>query len=192
MPMRPLQAGWLRSQAMVSAPSAGFVAEGIETALGAAAAADVLNDDVIAVAGEPHGVRIDDRRGDVATVGLAHEERGPRANGRRVVVVGDERGSIGEAATDVAFKANTVSAIDEIRASFRHRQAPCLGWNWNMATRISAMRAAASLDHFSPFSAVAGEGSPMTPLGAMSRVSHAKFAEEPSGLRSSRRSTRAM
>ena len=36
------------------------------------------------------------------------------------------------------------------------------------------MRAAASLDQASPCSAVAGEGSPITPLGAMSRVSHAK------------------
>ena len=37
----------------------------------------------------------------------------------------------------------------------------------------------------SPFSAVAAVGSPSTPLGAISRVSHAKLADEPSGLSSS-------
>ena len=54
------------------------------------------------------------------------------------------------------------------------------------------MRAAASFDHRSPFSAVAAVGSPRTPLGAMSLVSQAKFAEEPSGFRGSGSSTRAM
>ena len=51
---------------------AGFVAEGIEGSLGAAAAADVLDDYVVTVAREPGRVRVGDGRGDVAAVGLAH------------------------------------------------------------------------------------------------------------------------
>jgi len=51
-----------------------------------------------------------------------------------------------------------------------------------IATRISAIRATASFDHRSPFSAVARDGSPITPLDAISFVSHAKFADEPSGF----------
>jgi len=54
------------------------------------------------------------------------------------------------------------------------------------------MRAAASLDQRSPFSAVAADGLPITPLGAMSLVSQAKFADDPSGLSNSGWSTRAM
>ncbi len=68
---------------------AGFVAEGVEVAFGVAAAADVLDDDVVAVAGEPDGVGVDDGGGDVAAVGLAHQERGVGPGCGGVVVVGD-------------------------------------------------------------------------------------------------------
>ena len=53
---------------------AGFVAKGVEGSFGAAASAHVLNDDVEAVAGKEDGVRVDDAGGNVAAVGLAHEE----------------------------------------------------------------------------------------------------------------------
>jgi hypothetical protein len=61
-----------------------------------------------------------------------------------------------------------------------------------MATSIPAMLLAASFDHISPFSAVAADGSPKTPLGAMSLVSQAKLADEPSGFSKSGSSTLAM
>ena len=85
--------------------------------------------------------------------------------------------AVAQPALDATFQTNTASAINQ-----RHAQAPCLGSKLNIATSSSAMRSAASFDHRSPFSAVAAEGSPITPLGAMSLVSHAKFADEPSGL----------
>src|SRR5580704_6301373 len=107
-------------------------------------------------------------------------------------MIGHERRSIRERALNRALQSDTVPAIDKCTAIADHGQAPCLGSNLYIAKSISAMRAAASFDHRSPFSAVAGEGSPITPLGAMSLVSHAKFAEEPSGLINSGASTRAM
>ncbi len=78
MPTRPFDSGRARSQAIVSAPSLRLVAEGIEVAAGIAAAAHVLNHDVVAVAREPHRMRVDDGRGDIAPVGLAHQQRGLR------------------------------------------------------------------------------------------------------------------
>src|ERR1700752_1621252 len=43
---------------------AALVAKGIEFALGIAPSADILNDHVVAMPGEPHRMRIHDRRGD--------------------------------------------------------------------------------------------------------------------------------
>ena len=56
---------------------ASFVAEGVELALGVAASAHVLNHNVIPMPREPRGVRIDDGRGDIATIGLAHQQCWP-------------------------------------------------------------------------------------------------------------------
>jgi hypothetical protein len=55
MPMRPLQAGMSAQPGDRLRAVAAFVAKGIELAIRAAAAAHILNDDVIAVAREPHG-----------------------------------------------------------------------------------------------------------------------------------------
>src|ERR1700733_10859653 len=49
-----------------------IIGEQPKTSLGRSAAADVLNDDNIAVSSVPGRVRIDDRRSNTAAVGLAH------------------------------------------------------------------------------------------------------------------------
>ena len=72
-------------------------------------------------------------------------------------MIGDERGSIRERAGDAALQADSVATINECARFSSHTHAPCLGSKFCMATRISAMRAAASLAQRSPFSAVAGE-----------------------------------
>ncbi len=89
-----------------------FVAERIERAFGAAAAADVLDDDVVAVACEPCGVSVDDGGGDVAPVGLAHEERGLRRVAGWIVVIGDQSGSVGELKADAALERDASAAVD--------------------------------------------------------------------------------
>src|ERR1700733_12472534 len=61
-----------------------------------------------------------------------------------------------------------------------------------MAVNAAATFFAASAIQSVPFSAVDGLGSPITPLGAMSRVSQAKFAGEFSGRNSSGFSVSAM
>ena len=102
-------------------------------------------------------------------------------------MIRNKRSFIAKPALNSRFQPNTISAIDE-----GHRKAQCLGSKLYIVTSNSATRAAASFDHRSPFSAVAAVGSPSTPLGAMSFVSHAKFAAEPSGFSNSGASTRAM
>lgn len=64
-----------------------FVTKGIEGALRAVTAADILNHDVVSVARKPKGMGIDHSRCDVSTVGLAHEEGRVRSISRSVVVV---------------------------------------------------------------------------------------------------------
>ena len=96
----------------------GFVTEGVEVAIGAAAPAYVLDDDVVAVAGEPCGVRVDDGRGNIAAVGLAHEQRwaGARAKlrGGWVVVVRDERGAVGQATANATFKRHAIAEFQSV------------------------------------------------------------------------------
>ena len=92
---------------------AGLVAEGVEVALGVAAAADILNDDVKAVAREPYGMRVDDSRCDVSAVGLAHQQCRLGSGLRRVVVVGDESDAIGHAAGEGTFETDAGAAVDE-------------------------------------------------------------------------------
>ena len=79
MPMLPFDSGRVRSHAMVSAPSRPSCAEGIEVAFGIAAAAHVLNDHVVSMAREPDGMGVDHGGGDVAAVGLTHQQCGVRA-----------------------------------------------------------------------------------------------------------------
>ncbi len=100
-------------------------------------------------------------------------------------MIGDELDAVGHAAAHAAFQAHAIAAIDHravsgvLASTFRHRSEP---WRSSAAARC----AAASSSQRAPFSAVAGRGSPITPLGAMSRVSHAKVAGAFSGSSSSR------
>src|SRR6516165_6185418 len=157
-----------------------LVAKRIELPARAAAPAHILNCNMIASPCEPHRMRVNNGGGNVAPIRLAHQECGPRSFTRGIIMIGNKRGPVAELAFNPTLKPNFVSAIDE-----RHLQASCLGSKLYMATSSSAIRPAASSDQRSPFCAVACDGSPSTPLGEMSRVSHAKFANEPSGLSSS-------
>ena len=114
MPMRPFDSGRVRSQAMVSAPSRAFMAEGIKLALGIAAPAHVLNHDVVAMPRKPNWMRIDNGRSDIASIGLAHQQRGMRSRSRRVVMIGNEFDAVGQAAAHAAFEADAIAAIDPI------------------------------------------------------------------------------
>ena len=98
-------------------------------------------------------MRVDNRRGNVAPVGLAHEQRGPRA--RRPPDNNDRRRASFHRSGGTRRRAQAALRLPQ---SIGHRQAPCLGSKLYIATRISAMRAAASFDHRSPFSAVAARG----------------------------------
>ncbi len=180
MPMRPLHAECPRSHAIDLGAVAALISKRIEFAARTAPSAHILDRHVIAVPRKPHRMRIDNSGGNIAPVRLPHQQRRPRPFARRIVVIGNQHRAIAQPAFHAALQPHSVSAIDE-----RHPQAPCLGSKLYIATRISAIRAAASLAQRSPFSAVAGEGSPITPLGAMSFVSQAKFAAEPSGLSNS-------
>ena len=177
---------WIEVASAISEDRAvvAFVAKRIELTLRSAAPTHILNRNVITLASKRHRMRIHNSRSNIAPVRLAHQQRGPWSLARRIVMIGDKRGSIAEAALHTALQPNPVPTINQSIIE-RHLQAPCLGSKLYIATRISAMRAAASFDHFSPFSGVAADGSPITPLGAMSLVSHAKFAEEPSAFSNS-------
>src|SRR5258708_2569813 len=159
---------------------ASLVAKRIKLTLRTAAPPHILDRHVISVARKPNGMRVNHCGSDVASIRLAHQQRRPRSLPWRVIVIGYESDAIAEATSNSPFQANSISTIDQ-----RHPQTPCLGSKLYMAMRISAISVAASFDHRSPLSAVAADGSPNTPLGAMSLVSHAKFADEPSGFSNS-------
>ena len=119
MPMRPLDSGRVRSHSMVAAPSSRLVAKGIKIALRIAASADILNDDVVAVARKPHRVRVDDSRRDVAAIGLAHEQRRVRPGSAGIVMIGDKVDAIGHAAADAAFERYAVAESIKLGPSGR-------------------------------------------------------------------------
>ncbi len=143
---------------------AALVAKRIELTLRTSASAHILNRHMISMPRKPHRMRIHHRRSNIAPIRLPHQQRRPRSVTLGIVMIGHQQGSIAEPASNPALQPNSVPAIDQacLRA---HRQAPCLGTKLYIATRISAIRAAASFDHRSPFSAVAADGSPSTPLG---------------------------
>src|ERR1700675_4173721 len=105
-----------------------------------------------------------------------------------IVMIGDHFNAVGHPASDAALEAYAAAAIDPAR--FAHF-AGCCG-KASMAVSAAASRVAASLSQRAPFSAVAGRGSPRTPLGAMSRVSHANVAGAFSGLSNAGCATSAM
>ena len=71
-----------------------FAAERIELTFRIAAAADILDDNVVAVGRKPGGVRVHHRGGDVPAVGLSHQQGRMRPGARRVVVIGDQYDSV--------------------------------------------------------------------------------------------------
>ncbi len=154
-----------------------LVTEWIKLSLRSTAPAHILNYNMISMPREPHRMRIHDSRSDIPPVRLTHQQRRPRPLAQRIVMIRDQRGTVTQHAFHAALQPDPVAAIDH--------QAPCLGSKLYIATSTSAMRAAAALIHRSPFSAVAAVGSPRTPLGAMSFVSQAKLAEDPSGFNNS-------
>jgi hypothetical protein len=98
-----------------------FMAEGIELTLRIAAPAHVLNHDVITLAREPNRMRIDDRRRDVAAVGLPHQQRRLSAGLRRIIMIRNQVNAIRHAAAHAALKPYAVAAIDPI-GCFRMRE----------------------------------------------------------------------
>src|SRR4029077_7238837 len=66
-----------------------FVSKGIEIAFGIAAAANVLDDDVVSMARKPNWMGIYDCGCNVAPVGLAHQERRLRSGSGGIVVIGN-------------------------------------------------------------------------------------------------------
>ena len=92
-----------------------FVAKGVELAFGIAAAANVLNDDVVSMARKPNGMGVHDGGGNVAPVGLAHQERGLRAGLRGMVVIGNQHHAVAHGGADAAFEAHAFAAIDPRR-----------------------------------------------------------------------------
>ena len=88
------------------------MAEGIEVTAGISAAADVLNDHVVTVAGKPSGMGIGDGRGDVTAIGLTHEHGGVGAGLGWIVMVGYQLGAVGHPTTNAALQADAVAAFD--------------------------------------------------------------------------------
>ena len=125
MPMRPLHAGCLRSQRDRLRAVAALVAKWIELASRSTAPAHILNGDVISVPREPHRMRIDNRRRNVAPIGLAHQQRGPWSLARRIVVIGDKRGSIAQPALNAALEPHPAPAIDEAIVTLRASAQSC-------------------------------------------------------------------
>ena len=93
-------------------------------------------------------------------------------------MIGDERGSIRDLKVHAAFQCDSPAAVDVYFAhALDYAPADEVGSrNSKISSITAAILLAAVVSHRSPFSAVAGRGSPITPLAAMSRVSHAKFA----------------
>ncbi len=87
-------------------------AKRIKFSFGITAAANVLNDDVISVAREPDGMSVHDGGGNIAPIGLAHEERRVRAGIWRVVVIGNELDAVAHAGAHAAFQAHAFAAIE--------------------------------------------------------------------------------
>ncbi len=85
--------------------------------------------------------------------------------------------AVGQSTGHSAFESHPIAAINPTR--FAHVCGVFL--KLAIACKAAASRVDASSSHRAPFSAVAGRGSPITPLGAMSRVSHANVAGAFSG-----------
>src|SRR5882672_4931973 len=153
------------------------MAKRIKIAFGIAAAANVLYHDVVSMAREPNWMDVHDGGCDVASIGLAHQECRLRTGLRRVVVIRNQFHAIAHAGADATFETDAFAAIDP--TGFVHGVRD--SGKQVISSSAAARRVAACSSQRSPFSAVAGRGSPITPLEAMSRVSQAKVAGAFSG-----------
>ena len=154
-----------------------FIAKRIKIAFGIAAAANILNHDVVSVARKPNWMGVHDGGGNVASVGLAHQERRLRAGVGRIVVVRNQFHAVAHAGAHATFEADAFAAIDQLGLAHGVRGSGKRA----ISSSAAASRVAACSSQRSPFSAEAGRGSPITPLGAMSRVSQANVAGAFSG-----------
>ena len=92
-----------------------FVAEWIKLTPGIAAAAYILNHDVVAATCKPSGMRVNDGGGDVSPIRLAHQEYRTRTGLWRIVVIGNEFHAVGHAAPDAALHTYAVTVINQAR-----------------------------------------------------------------------------
>jgi len=97
--------------AMRSMPGAAW----LRLSAGIAAAAYILNHDVVAATCKPSGMRVNDGGGDVSPIRLAHQEYRTRTGLWRIVVIGNEFHAVGHAAPDAALHTYAVTVINQAR-----------------------------------------------------------------------------
>src|SRR6266702_3307680 len=74
---------------------------------------------MVALTCEPDRMCVNDRRCNIAPIRLTHQQSWPWTAARRVVMIGDQPGSIAQPALHSALKPDPISAIDK-----RHRLGP--------------------------------------------------------------------